>query len=191
MASSNQWKNRLSRQTVFIDLLLVIVVVMITLIAPKIPPTIEVKPTAIITVDWSEQSTSDVDTHVATPSNTHISYVAKDDGDRIFLTRDDLGNPWGQTGQNTEVVEIYQWEDGKYRISVRMFAQKDHLNPQDVHVRVVLTETYDYIVDRVVVLAHQKHTIPIATITIKDGNIVDVDTDPQFRTQSGGAASQP
>ena len=66
MASSKQWKNRLSRQTVFIDLLLVIVVVMITLIAPKIPPTIEVKPTAIITVDWSEQSTSDVDTHVQT-----------------------------------------------------------------------------------------------------------------------------
>lgn len=175
-------KRRISN-VAFVDVFLLLLIVALALINPPIDPTIEVRPEAIVTVEWGDMDKSDVDTHLILPDGSHINYVYKDAGGRAALNRDDVGYSFDAGGeviaQNFEVVDIFTLEDGEYRLAVRLFSQND---PEvNVRIRVETTSPYVRWVDTTVKLTQKKETPAIAIFTVKDGKIVKVDTDVDFR----------
>ena len=168
----------------FVDVFLLLLIVALALINPPVDPTVEVRPKALLTVEWDEENASDVDTHVILPTGEHMSFVRKDIGGRVVLTRDDLGSSFESDGTsipiNLETTEFFALEDGTYKIAVRMFSFKSS-KPVEVTINLHTITPYARKLDRTVHLVAQKHTIPIAEVKVKDGKIVEVDTDVNFR----------
>ena len=167
----------------FVDVFLLLLIVALALINPPIDPTIEVRPKALLTVEWDKDNKSDVDTHVILPTGEHMSFVRKDIDGRVVLTRDDLGSSFESDGTaipiNLETTEFFALEDGTYKIAVRMFSLRDNIVEVEVNLHTITP--YARKLDRTVMLTHQKQTIPIAEFKVKDGKIIEVNTDVNFR----------
>ena len=183
MKSNNS--KRVARIMVFVDMLLLITLVLLTMINPPIDPTVELRPQAMLIVEWDDKALSDVDTHVVLPNSEHVSYIYKDAGGRVVLTRDDTGASLDHRGNNidinVEVTEFFVLEPGEYKVWVRLFSQRDEY-PISVTIRFQTLSPFERWVDRMVVLEHRTQTIAIASIHVdNEGNITFVDTDVDYR----------
>ena len=170
---------------VFVDMLLLITLVLLTMINPPIDPTVELRPQAMLIVEWEDKALSDVDTHIVLPNSEHISYIYKDAGGRVVLTRDDTGASIDHQGNNidvnVEVTEFFALEPGEYKLWVRLFSQRDD-GPIEVSIRFQTLTPFEVYVDEVVMLEHRTQTIAVASIYVdNEGKITSVDNDVSYR----------
>lgn len=182
MKSNNS--KRVARIMVFVDMLLLITLVLLTMINPPVDPTIELRPQAMLTVEWDDKALSDVDTHIILPNSEHISYIYKDSGGRVVLTRDDTGASLDHKGNNidinVEVTEFFVLEPGEYKVWVRLFSQRDD-GPIEVTIRFQTLSPFERYVDKVVTLEYRTQTIAVVSIHVDDeGKITFVDNDVDY-----------
>ena len=176
---------QVARVFVYVDVMMLLILTIITMIHPPVDPSIELRPVAVMTVEWDGMLKSDIDTHLILPNGSHLSYLHKDVGGRVVLHRDDLGRSKGLDGKvipiNLEVVDFFVLDPGRHKVAVKAYSYKDD-KPIKVEIKLYTTGTFTRYVDKTITLTASYQTISVVEFTVDDdGNIIDVNTSPTFQ----------
>lgn len=147
---------------------------------------VELKAEIMVTVEWPNNSTADVDTLFRTPSK-EIVFFRHPNGKFVSLDRDDRGivsdaiklkdGTSQYIYENWEHVFVRKKAPGRYDVSVYLFRQNgDTQTP--VTVKVVQLNPYQIIYSTTVVLTYEREEQSIVQFEIDGGgNVVSIDND--------------
>lgn len=168
--------NRKISNLAFVDMLLLLLIVALTMIAIPQPGELDPRAVGLITLEWKDESNNDVDVWIRTPDGQLVGYRNKDIG-YITLVRDDTGFHSGEG--NHESVEFYSMKDGTYVVNLHMYHMKT--GPDDVTIRFVTFDRYNKHVELVITLTKTQQERTAFTFTVEDGKVVDVDETADVR----------
>lgn len=173
----------------FVDVFLLLLIVVLALVNPphedgKITP----KAKAMLTMEWHEDNTSDVDVWIRSPNGGIVNFISKDHG-HMILKRDDLGHSNDkyknngdiiQIKQNIEVVDFVDLLDGTYVVNAHMYNLRDN-GPTEVQIKLIQLEPFATAADETFVFITNKSENTFFTFTVKDNKIIDLDTEADVR----------
>ncbi len=132
--------------TVFRDMIFVVLlgfVAIVVLLLPHLnPPREGIEQTipagnVIVTIDWPDGWSTDVDLWVRAPGERPVGYSRKD-GNTFNLLRDDLGTYRDNTGQNRETAMSRGILAGQYVVNLHLFSNYEGTFPVPVGIEVVV-----------------------------------------------------
>lgn len=144
----------------------------------------------VATLEWNENSNSDVDLWARNPTGDIVYFKNKDAG-LMTLDRDDTGvnddlikNSAGQTVKDPirrEVISIRGIEPGQTTINVMLYALRDK-PPVTAKVLIVKLNPYSIVAEKTVELYSIGQEITIASfIVANDGSVTSVDSTTQYQ----------
>ncbi len=179
------YKNNDSTIDVFMNMLMFFLFMFVVLIVQANPKkqdqSVKIKAEFIITIQWPDGLSDDVDTYFEDPQGRLVHYRKKANG-LMHLDRDDLGSSndsiqlpngqWVSIKTNKEIVTLRGIMKGEYTINVHMFNKH---GPKPVPVTVIIEKLNDYqmVYYREVVLVNNGDEITVCRFTLDDeGEVV-------------------
>lgn len=140
----------------------------------------------LITVEWPQKSTDDVDIFVKIPGVKNVCFYGNKDAPFTSLDRDDQGQRMDlivlPSGETVEVLD--NWEhmtfrkllDGQYIANIYLFSQNQNKTPVEVTVKLEKLNPYRVLYTTKIMLTTNRQEETALRFEAKNGKIINIDS---------------
>lgn len=145
----------------------------------------------MITMQWDDKSSADMDLWVRGPDGTVVGYQHKD-GSYIYLDRDDLGlsndtveidGKPVEIFRNIETVSITKGFKGEYIVNVNFFPTPSKIDNkvEEVQIDLYQMNPYKLVISKKILLSYAEEKTAFSFIVDENSNISDISEELQIK----------